>query len=87
MLAEYSSKADWEKMLDVVITESLQQYKRDYLDHPRHYETFNKAILELLTLLEIPGIAKVIAKTRRVLTWPVRKIFSIGKKCRQRLSE
>lgn len=80
VMAEYTAKADWEKMLDAVIAESLQQYKRDYLDHPRHYETFNKAILELLTLLEIPGIAKLLAKSRRILTWPIRKIFSIGQR-------
>jgi hypothetical protein len=77
--AEYTSKADWEKLLDAVIKESLEQYKRDYLDHPHHYETFNNAVLELLTLLEIPGIAKVLVKARRILTWPARKIFGIGR--------
>lgn len=79
VLAEYKAQAEWKKILDVGIEEALEQYQRDYLNHPHHYATFNNAILELLTLLEIPGIAKLIAKSRRILTWPLRKIFSFGR--------
>lgn len=83
VMAEYNAKTDWQTMLDQVIEETLKHYQRDYLNHPHHYETFNDAVLELLTLLEIPGIAKVLAKTRRVLTWPARKILGIGKRSGQ----
>lgn len=69
----------WSQLLDSAVKEALMQYERDYLEHPRHYETFQNALLELLTLLEIPGLAKILSKIRRVLTWPVRQIFRIGR--------
>ncbi|MGI2326232.1 GTP-binding protein, partial [Methylococcus sp. S1B] len=48
-------------------------YRRDYLDHPPHYETFQRALAELLTLLESPGVARVLTQMRRIMTWPVRQ--------------
>ncbi|MDD2761445.1 MAG: GTP-binding protein, partial [Methylomonas sp.] len=36
------------------------------------------ALINLLALLEIPGIAKVLSKTRRAMTWPVRKLMALG---------
>ena len=75
VMAEYSALGDWQKMLDASIKESLGQFQRDYLDHPHHYETFQSALLELLTLLEIPGFAKVLTTMRRALTWPARKLL------------
>ena len=62
------------------VDEALLIYQRDYLNHPQHYETFNKALAELLTLLELPGVAKALAGLRKVITWPMRTIFRIGKR-------
>jgi GTPase SAR1 family protein len=80
VLAEHSSLKDWYGLVDQVIQQGLDSYKRDYLNHPHHYETFQHALAELLNLLEIPGIAGILANTRRMLTWPFRKMMSIGKK-------
>jgi GTPase SAR1 family protein len=80
VLAEHSSLKDWSGLVDQVIQQGLDSYKRDYLNHPHHYETFQLALAELLNLLEIPGLAGILASTRRMLTWPVRKMMSIGKK-------
>jgi GTPase SAR1 family protein len=80
VLAEHSSLKDWSGLVDQVIQQGLDSYQRDYLNHPHHYETFQLALAELLNLLEIPGLAGILANTRRLLTWPVRKMMSIGKK-------
>jgi GTPase Era involved in 16S rRNA processing len=80
VLAEHSLLQDWQNLVDKVIKQGLDSYQRDYLNHPHHYETFQHALAELLNLLEIPGLAGILANTRRLLTWPVRKMMSIGKK-------
>jgi GTPase SAR1 family protein len=80
VLAEHSSLKDWHDLVDQVIQQGLDSYKRDYLNHPHHYETFQHAMAELLNLLEIPGLAGFLASTRRILTWPLKKMMSIGKK-------
>jgi GTPase SAR1 family protein len=80
VLAEHSSLKDWHGLVDQVIQQGLDSYQRDYLNHPHHYETFQHALAELLNLLEIPGLAGILANTRRMLTWPFKKMMSIGKK-------
>jgi GTPase Era involved in 16S rRNA processing len=80
VLAEHSSLKDWQGLVDQVIQQGLDSYQRDYLNHPHHYETFQHALAELLNLLEIPGLAGILANTRRLLTWPIRKMMSIGRK-------
>jgi GTPase SAR1 family protein len=80
VLAEHSSLKDWEGLVEQVIQQGLDSYQRDYLNHPHHYETFQHALAELLNLLEIPGLAGILANTRRLLTWPVRKMMSVGRK-------
>ncbi|MGR9101254.1 MAG: GTP-binding protein, partial [Gammaproteobacteria bacterium] len=84
VLSEHAALREWDVLLEGCIKDSLKNYQRDYLDHPHHYETFQNALAELLTLLEIPGIAKLLVKTRSVLTWPVKKVFGMAK-ARKRL--
>jgi len=76
VIAEHANIQAWQQLATQIVEEALANYRRDYLDHPRHNATFQRAMLELLTLLEIPGIARVLAEARRVLTWPLRQIFS-----------
>ena len=68
----------WYELVDEVIEQSLRHYARDYLNHPRHYETFQQAIAELLLLLEIPSMARVMVKARKVLLYPLKKLRSMG---------
>jgi len=65
-------------LVDQSIKQAVTNYQRDYLNHPHHYETFQNALLNMLKLLEIPGFARVMGKTRRALTWPIRKLHSLG---------
>lgn len=78
VMAEHQAQQQWQTLVDQAIKEALKVYQRDYLEHPHHYETFQAALLNMLNLLEIPGIARAIGKTRRVMTWPMRKLFNLG---------
>ncbi|HYE37337.1 GTPase [Methylocaldum sp.] len=76
--AEHSLKAEWRTLVDEAVRDSLNLYKRDYLNHPHHYETFQRALAELLTLLEIPGLAGTLLTARKIVTWPVRQLVRLG---------
>ena len=78
--AEHNLLKDWQHLVDQVLKQGVEGYQRDYLNHPHHYETFQQAMAELLNLLEIPGIAGILANTRRILTWPIKKIMKFGRK-------
>ena len=77
--AEQQASQQWNQLLEDGVEDALELYQRDYLDHPQHYETFQKALAQLLRLLEIPGLAPVLYRTRQIITWPARKLFGIGK--------
>ncbi|MCL7421605.1 MAG: 50S ribosome-binding GTPase [Methylobacter sp.] len=86
VVAEHQALADWQELVDQLMKQALDSYRRDFLDHPHHYETFKYALAELLRLLEIPGLAGVLSGTRRVLTWPVRQVMKLGRK-RQHIAD
>jgi len=79
IIAEHQAAEEWQRLVSKQINRALIGYQRDYLNHPHYYETFQQALIELLNLLEIPGIAMILSKTRRVLTWPVRSLLSLRK--------
>ncbi len=80
VLNEHQALNDWFELVDLMTKRAMDSYQRDYLDHPHHYETFQLAMAELLNLLEIPGLARILAGTRKILTWPVRQIMNLGRK-------
>ncbi len=78
--AEQQAIADWQKLCHELMQAALGSYQRDFLNHPHHYETFQQALAELLTLLEIPVLAGFLAGARQVLTWPVKQMMKLGRK-------
>lgn len=80
VFAEHQALNDWHELVDLMIKQAMENYRRDYLNHPHHYETFQLAMTELLNLMEIPGLARVLAGTRQILTWPVRQVMKLGRK-------
>ncbi len=80
VFAEHQALNDWAELVDLMINQAMDNYRRDYLNHPHHYETFQLAMSELLNLMEIPGFARILAGTRKVLTWPVRQVMKLGRK-------
>ncbi|MDP3588923.1 MAG: GTPase, partial [Methylobacter sp.] len=77
---EHQALNDWAELVDLMLKQAMESYQRDYLNHPHHYETFQLAMTELLNLMEIPGLARILAGTRKILTWPVRQIMKLGRK-------
>lgn len=80
IVSEHETVKVWHALVDQNIEQIIQEYQRDFLDHPYYYDTFQNALIELLNLLEIPGISRILTKTRRALTWPLRKLMGIGRK-------
>jgi GTPase SAR1 family protein len=78
--SEHQALKDWQGLVDQTLLQAIDNYQRDFLNHPHHYETFQLALAELLNLLEVPGLARILSKTRKVITWPIKKLFGIGRK-------
>ncbi|QSA98800.1 GTPase domain-containing protein [Methylococcus sp. EFPC2] len=76
--AEQRAHEEWRSLIAEALNEALALYTRDYLDQPRHYETFQRAMAELLVLLEIPGLAGILLNARKLVTWPVRQLTRLG---------
>ncbi|MGY6274798.1 GTPase domain-containing protein [Methylomonas sp. MgM2] len=79
VVAEHQAQHHWHGLVDQCLADAQKLYRRDYLDHPHHYHTFQAALIKLLALLEIPGIAKVLSNTRRAMTWPIRRLMALGR--------
>jgi hypothetical protein len=77
--AEHAARAAWDALVEDAAVEFLAAYERDYLNHPDRYDAFRRAAVELLELLEIPGIASWMSRARRVVTWPARQVMDAGR--------
>ena len=77
---ELAARDDWEARVADALGAAEEDYVRRYLDDPRKYDTFNRALAELLTLLELPGVAKALARTRELVTWPARTLLGVGRR-------
>lgn len=75
LVAEGVAGSEWRAQCDVALGEAVAAYRRDYLDHPQRFDTFRRAVVELLYLLELPGVAATLGRVRRLLTWPARQLF------------
>lgn len=73
--AEHEIYHQWQKLVEETLSQTLQNYQRDYLNHPHHYETFKQAIAELLLLLEIPVFANIMLFVRN----PFKKLRGLFK--------
>ena len=76
---EHRAMQTWQLMIKAALEEAAQNYKRDYLDHPEKNDSFQRTLVQLLMLLEIPAIAAPLVKMRSIITWPARKLFDYGK--------
>ncbi|HCT99432.1 MAG TPA: GTP-binding protein [Methylococcaceae bacterium] len=71
---EHLIHAAWQQLVDETIAHTLRDYERDYLNHPRHYDTFQQAIVQLVLLLEIRGVSQVMVSARKALLYPFKKL-------------
>jgi len=76
---EQLAQSTWNEAVERVLGDAVAVYRRDYLDHPHHYHTFQRALAELLVLLEVPGVGSAMAVARRAVTWPLRQLGKLGR--------
>lgn len=74
--AQHAALGQWRLSVAAAAEQFVAVYRRDYLDHPRRYDSFRRATLELLTLIEIPRLGGAIMKVRQAVTWPLRQLFA-----------
>ncbi|MCB1760687.1 MAG: 50S ribosome-binding GTPase [Gammaproteobacteria bacterium] len=67
----------WRQAVRTALDESRADYQRDCLENPRYSYALQRAVVRLLELLEIPGIAAALSRVRSVLTWPARKLRGV----------
>jgi len=77
---EFEAASEWRSLVAAALDTAEETYLRRYLDDPRKYDTFNRALAELLTLLELPGIARSLARARQLVTWPARTLLGVGRR-------
>jgi hypothetical protein len=73
---EMAAVRAWNERVAAALQEARESYRRDFLDHPQRFDTFRRATVELLHLLELPGLAGVLSQVRHVLSWPARRLFA-----------
>jgi len=79
LIDEQLFRSEWQALVDQATRKALDVYTEDYLNNADKYDTFNRALAELLTLLEIPGLAATLARTRQLVTWPARTLLGMGR--------
>ena len=77
--AEHAALHAWERQIETSLAHALEAYRRDFLDHPQRYDTFRRATLELLQLLEIPRVGSVLSQVRQGVTYPARWLLNQGR--------
>lgn len=73
--AEHAARRTWLEWVAAAAGRFMQAYTRDYLEHPQRYDTFRRASLELLNLIELPHVGGAIARVRQVVAWPMRQVM------------
>ncbi len=87
LIVEVDANEHWTTLIDTAIDDADAYYLNQYLNNTDKYETFNRALAELLTLLEIPGVANTLTQARKLITWPARRLLDFGKQSLNRSPE
>lgn len=80
IVAEHRAALQWRGLVTEKCALSLEFYRDQYLDEPRHTHALEKTMVRLLELLEIPGVGGPLGKIRSVITWPMRQLGGFIKK-------
>lgn len=79
ILQEHAALDDWKHLVGDSFERLLQAYENDYLNRPDRFDSFRRATIELLELLELPVIGGALAQARSWVTWPARQIWASGR--------
>ncbi len=73
---EIAADKVWNTMLDEEFVQAEKSYQQNYLRDPHYSDTLQRAIVRLMELLELPGLAGQIGKVRNAISWPARTLMS-----------
>lgn len=71
---ELACQTRWQAQIERLGLELVEHFQRDYLQNQTYQETRARVLVELLQLLELPGMGKALTGLRQVLTFPVRTL-------------
>ncbi len=77
---EHAAEAAWRGLVEAAVAEARAVYERDYLRNPAYGDTLQRAMVQLLELLEVPGLAAGLARLRQAITWPARTLGGLLKR-------
>jgi len=77
--AQQQALEEWRHLVRKAADAFMVAYVRDYLEHPQRWDSFRRAAIELLNLLELPHVGGMVARARRWVTWPVRRLLAAGR--------
>ena len=75
--AENQQHDQWQQLIHESLEQACQHYEKNYLLGSQYEATLQKAMVRLLELLEVPGIAESLVHARKLLTWPARKLRGV----------
>lgn len=75
IIDELEAVRAWHGAVEDASRQALESYRHEFLEHPQRFDTFRRAIAELLLLMEVPVLAQSLARIRQALTWPARQLF------------
>jgi len=77
--AQQQALEQWRHLVGKAADAFMSAYVRDYLEHPQRWDSFRRAAIELLDLLELPHVGGMVARARRWVTWPMRRLLAAGR--------
>lgn len=75
LVAELDAATAWRGAVEAASRQALEAYRSEFLEHPQRFDTFRRAVAELLLLMEVPVLAQSLTRVRQALTWPARQLF------------
>ncbi len=66
----------WNNMLGQEFGRAEKRYQQNYLRDPHYSDTLQRAIVRLMELLELPGLAGQIGRVRNAISWPARTLIN-----------
>ncbi len=73
---EIAAGRSWRDMLDGEFERTEGRYQENYLRDPLYSDTLQRAIVKLMDLLELPGLAGQIGRMRNAISWPARTLMN-----------
>lgn len=80
LAAERRVRQEWEQLVAREVDAAVAGYSRDFLEHPQRYDTFRRATLELLRMLELPVVGTALGRARELVSGAARSAWSLGRR-------